>query len=49
MVLSMRAATLTELSTTIGVEGLHDLIEVIRVDQHNQAVLAAEREREAGD
>lgn len=35
-VLSARMATLTELSTTLGVEDVYDLLEVIAIDAHNQ-------------
>lgn len=37
MVLSRRLATLHELDTVYGVEDAHDLLEVIMVDDANQA------------
>lgn len=38
--LSAGRATLQELSTVYGLEDLHDLIEIITIDAHNQRVLA---------
>ena len=35
VVLSNKMATYTELSTTLGVEDLYDLLEVIQVDSYN--------------
>lgn len=35
MVISCGKATLAELNTVLGLEDLHDLVEIIRVDAHN--------------
>ncbi|MDN7913678.1 transcription elongation factor GreA [Burkholderia cepacia] len=43
-VLSRRFATLHELNTVYGQDDLHDLLEVIIVDSHNERI-AAEAER----
>ncbi|WP_235996133.1 MULTISPECIES: transcription elongation factor GreA [Burkholderia] len=43
-VLSRRLATLHELNTVYGQDDLHDLLEVIIVDSHNERI-ASEAER----
>jgi hypothetical protein len=45
-VFSSGRATWTELSTTLGVEDLWDILEVLRVDRHNAKVLEEKRRRE---
>lgn len=45
MAISMGVATLGELSTVLGVEDLHDLLEVARVDAHNERVINKIREK----
>lgn len=40
-------ATLHELQTVYGSQDLEDLIEVIRVDTHNERVMARNAERES--
>lgn len=39
MALSLRLATLTELGTTLGLEDLHDLLEIAQVDAHNRRIM----------
>lgn len=41
--LSSGKATMTELSTTVGLEGLHDILEVVMIDAHNARVAAKKR------
>lgn len=38
LVISAGKATMTELSTTAGLEDLHDLVEMVLVDAHNARV-----------
>lgn len=45
MVVSCGKATLAELSTTLGLEDLRDLLEIIAVDAHNARIIAKRRER----
>lgn len=37
--ISSRLATLTDLETTLGLEDVYDLLEVLAVDGHNRRVL----------
>lgn len=46
MALSSDKSLLGPLSSTLGLEDLHDILEVISVDAHNQRVLAKARRRE---
>lgn len=39
MVVSNGRATMAELETVLGIEALHDLVEILRVDWHNERVL----------
>lgn len=39
IVLSSGKATLTEVSTTLGLEDMHDLLEIIAIDSHNDRVI----------
>lgn len=39
MVVSSGKATWVELQTVLGLEDLHDLMEIINVDNHNAAVM----------
>lgn len=41
MVESMGKASWAELSTILGLEDLHDLLEIVRVDRHNAKVMDA--------
>lgn len=45
MVLSAGKATMTEITSTLSLEDLHDIVEVIVVDGHN-AIKRQRRERE---
>lgn len=38
---------MAELSTVLGLEDLHDVLEVVRVDAHNRRVIDKARERDA--
>jgi hypothetical protein len=40
VVVSARLASLSELSTTLGVQDLYDLLEIAAVDAHNERVLS---------
>ncbi|NBD02183.1 transcription elongation factor GreA [Burkholderia thailandensis] len=42
-VVSRRLATLVELQTVLGQDDLHDLLEIIVVDSHNERVAAEDR------
>jgi hypothetical protein len=42
-VVSRRLATLHELQTVYGAEDLHNLLEIIVVDAHNDAVMREQR------
>ncbi|PRE83792.1 transcription elongation factor GreA [Burkholderia gladioli] len=42
-VVSRRLATLAELQTNLGQTDLHDLLEIIAVDSHNERVAAERR------
>jgi hypothetical protein len=46
MAVSSGKATWGELSTSLGLEDLHDVLEIVRVDAHNAKVLDAKRARE---
>jgi hypothetical protein len=46
MAVSSGKATWLELSTELGLEDLHDILEVVRVDAHNARVLDKARQRE---
>lgn len=49
MAQSVRAASWEALGSTLGLEDLHDLLEVARVDAHNARVIDDERcKREEG-
>lgn len=43
MAVSSGKATMAELATVLTVEDLHDILEIIAVDAHNQRVLANRR------
>jgi hypothetical protein len=43
-VISAGKATFAELDSVLGVEDLHDIIEVITVDAHNRAVIERDRQ-----
>jgi hypothetical protein len=43
-VISSGLATMADLSTVLGVEDLCDLIEIARVNGHNQRIMAKRRE-----
>ena len=45
-VLSFDKSLIGPLSTTLGLEDLHDLIEVITVDAHNARVVEANRRKD---
>lgn len=38
-----------DLSTDLGLEDLHDVLEIVRVDAHNARILAKRAERERSD
>ena len=44
--ISSRLASLAELSTAYGLEGLYDLVEVIVVDAHNRRLMQEASQRE---
>lgn len=44
--ISTGKATLADLSTVLGLEDLHDIIEVIAIDSYNARILAARREQD---
>lgn len=46
MAVSTGKASLTELSTSLGLEDLHDVLEIARVDAHNARILDKRRQRE---
>lgn len=46
MAVSSDKVTFTELSTTIGLEGLYDILEIIMVNAHNQRILTKKWEQE---
>ena len=39
IIVSSGHASLTELSTTLGLEDLHDLMEIVVIDSHNDRVI----------
>lgn len=44
MVISCGKATMAELSSVLSVEDLHDIVEIIRVDSYNAAVIRKSQE-----
>lgn len=46
MAISSGKATMAELSTTLGLEDVHDILEIVRVDAHNARILDKRRQRE---
>jgi hypothetical protein len=46
MLISHDKSLLAPLSTTLGLEDMYDLIEVILIDAHNDRIVAKSRERE---
>ena len=44
IIVSSGHASLTELSTTLGLEDLHDLMEIIAIDSHNDRVINARKD-----
>lgn len=49
MVLSKDPALLVPLSTSLGIEDLHDIIEVMMVDAHNERQISLIEERKRRD
>jgi hypothetical protein len=47
MALSHDKALAGPLSTALGLEDLHDILEVIMIDAHNRRIIERQREREA--
>lgn len=45
MVISSGKATFGELSTTLGIEAMHDIVEVILIDAHNRRIQAEREQR----
>lgn len=39
VVVSSKLATLSELHTTLGAEDLHDMLEILAIDAHNERVM----------
>lgn len=45
MAVSSGKATMAELSTVLGIEDLHDILEVVIVDAHNDRIMRKKREQ----